>query len=64
LTPPQYRNFEPKGQQLYKALRDNLEYKGVTYRVGQTIPYDASGKYSDDQLVERYFNAGEVDPVN
>lgn len=63
LAVPAFRNYEPKGGQTYNSMRLNLEYMGVLYQVGQTIPYDSSGtSYSNDALMERYFNAGWIDP--
>ena len=66
LSPPQYRNYEPKGGQLYNAVQHDLEYAGVTYQKGQTIPFDGGGgtHYSNDSLMEVYFNAGVIDPAS
>jgi hypothetical protein len=66
LPTPEHRNYEPKGGQLYKALRGRLEYKGTVYNAGDTIPYDATGGtvYSDDALMEIYFNQAWIDPVS
>jgi hypothetical protein len=66
LPTPQYRNYEPKGGQLYNAVQDNLEYAGVTYQKGQTIPYDGGGGtyYCNDALMEVYFNAEMIDPAS
>jgi len=66
LSPPQYRNYEVRGGQLYKVIRVTLEYMGTVYQRGQTIPFDGGGGtyYSDDWLMRRYFEQGFVDPVN
>lgn len=63
LADPEYRNYEPEGGQLYLAVRDNLEYQGVTYNSGDTIPFDEDARYSDDYLMEEYFNQGWIDPA-
>jgi hypothetical protein len=66
LATPEYRNYEPQGGQLYAAVRVNLEYQGTTYNPGDTIPYDNEDEsaYTDDALMEMYFNQGWVDPVS
>lgn len=66
LATPEHRNYEIKGGQLYKAVRPNLEYKGTVYNPGTTIPYDGPGgtSYSDDALMESYFNSGWIDPIS
>ena len=63
LAAPEHRNYEPKGGQLYKAVQDRLQYGGTVYRSGDTIPFDAGSQYSDDALMEVYFNAAMVDPI-
>ena len=66
LPTPEHRNYEPKGGQIYKAVRSHLEYQGTIYNFDDTIPYDALGGtvYSDDALMEMYFNQGWIDPVS
>ncbi len=66
LPAPQYRNYEPNGGQLYKAMQANLAYRGSVYNPGTTIPFDGGGGtyYSDDALMEVFFNAGMVDPTS
>jgi hypothetical protein len=61
----EYRNFEPQGGQLYRCNRQ-LEYSGVVYADGDTIPFDNPGgdAYSNDALMEVYFNAGLIDPAS
>jgi len=63
---PQYRNYERNGGQLYLVVRPQLQWAGVTYTRGQTINYDSAGgtKYSNDALMEIYFNQGWVDPAS
>lgn len=64
------RNYEPLGGAQYTSNRDGLELGGVTYDTGETIEFDdsASGsspydRYSDDALMERYFNEGLITPT-
>ncbi len=64
LATPEYRNFEPKGGQLYSVVRPQLQYAGTVYNRGDTIPYDAGSQYSDDALMEIWFNQGWVDPAS
>jgi len=65
LATPQYRNYEPKGGQLYNAVQ-TVWYAGVTYVKGQQIPFDGGGGtyYKNDALLEVYFNAGMIDPAS
>lgn len=67
LPSPEYRNFEQVGQ-LYQAISPNLEYNYVVYANGQTIPFDGGGSpktfYTNTALLEIYFNAGMIDPIN
>ena len=60
----EYRNYEPHGGQLYKTNRA-LEYEGTTYADGDTIPFNNGGgtAYTNDYLMEIFFNAGMVDPA-
>lgn len=64
LPVPAYRNFEPAGGALYVAVRA-VDYAGTRYAPGTTIPFDAAGgtRYTNDDLMERFFNSGDVDPV-
>jgi hypothetical protein len=65
VTPPQYRNFEPNGTQTYIANASHgYWHGGVTYAMGQTIPYDAAGGtlYTDSPTMERDFNARLIYP--
>jgi hypothetical protein len=64
LPTPEYRNYEAKGGQLYLAVQSNLEYAGNIYTVGETIPFDGAGVYANDALMEVYFNAGMIDPID
>lgn len=58
------RNYEPAGSgQQYESARENLEYGGTQYDVGDEIPFDGSSCYTDDALMERYFNAGWLTPI-
>jgi hypothetical protein len=57
------RNYEPKGGAAYLSNRDNLEYKGSLYDVGDAIPFDGTLCYTDDALMEMYFNSGWLTPT-
>jgi hypothetical protein len=61
------RNYEPLGGAQYESATEDLEYLGTKYDSGVTIPFDAGGppadRYSDDALMERYFNAGLITPL-
>jgi len=58
------RNYESGGGQLYSSVMNALEYEGVIYTAGQTIPYDADDHYGNEALMEMYFNAGWLTPVD
>jgi hypothetical protein len=67
LSPPQYRNCEVNGSQLYKVVRAGpYLYQTTTYTQGQTVAYDAAGgtKYGNMPQIERDFNSGWLDPVD
>lgn len=64
LASPEHRNYEPQGGQLYKAVLPGLEYAGNTYNARDTIPYDGDGVYTNDALMEVYFNQAWIDPVS
>ena len=65
---PGYRCYEPNGGALYKSNRDLLDYRGTNYAWGVSIPFDVTAssphRYSDDRLMERYFEAGMVKPLS
>ncbi len=42
-----YRNFERSGTVQYEARRDNLNFMGTIYNIGDDLPFDvASTSYS------------------
>lgn len=61
------RNYEPLGGAQYRSNIEDLEYMGTKYDTDALIPFDAGGppadRYSDDALMERYFNAGMIYPT-
>jgi hypothetical protein len=67
LTPPQYRNCEVNGTQLYKVMRAGpYLYGATTYLAGQTVAYDAAGgtKYGNMAQIERDFASAWLDPID
>ena len=66
-----YFNYEPKGGADYTSARENLDWGGTLYDIGDAISYDAkltsqsaqNDCYSDDALMEVYFNNGWVVPT-
>lgn len=69
LATPQMRNFEVNGTQTYNVAvgliaPQSFTYAGAVYTKGQTIPYDAAGKYSNAAALEWQFNMGWIDPSN
>jgi hypothetical protein len=55
------RNFE-SGRQ-YKSRRENLEYAGSLYDTDESITFDGTLVYKDEALMERYWNAGLLTPI-
>jgi hypothetical protein len=65
LSPPQERNFEVNGQQLYRvASTIPYTYGAVSYPPGATIPFDGTGKYTAWAQLRRDFNRLVVDPID
>jgi hypothetical protein len=67
LNPPQARNFEVNGQQLYRvASTVPYTYGAVSYAPGATIPFDAGAgtKYAHPAQLERDFNRLVLDPAD
>jgi hypothetical protein len=67
LTPPQHRNVEVNGSQLYKVVRAGpYLYGTTTYTQGQTVAYDAQAgtRYGNMAQIERDFAAAWLDPVD
>jgi hypothetical protein len=67
LTPPQERNFEPNGTQLYVVMSGHgYSHAGNSYAKGASIPYDAAAgtKYSNLARLERDFNARLLGPAD
>jgi hypothetical protein len=67
LSPPQRRNFEPNGQQLYRvAATVAYSYGGSSFAPGSVIPFNAAAgtKYSHPAQLERDFNRLVLDPAD
>jgi hypothetical protein len=67
LSPPQERNFEVNGQQLYRvASTIPYTYGAASYPPGATIPFDGAGgtKYSAWAQLQRDFSRLVVDPAD
>lgn len=61
------RNFENSGLVPYKCYRGRLDFMGVVYFFGDTLPFDVDGtSYSAAALaaLELYWNQGWIAPVS
>lgn len=66
LDPPEYRNFENDGVTQYNALREPLDFLGVTYHSGEPLPFDVGGaSYSKEalQLLQLFWDQEWIVPT-
>lgn len=60
------RNFENSGTVQYKSLRENLNFLGTLYDIGQNLTFDVGGtSYSAAALedLELFWNHGMIEPA-
>jgi len=60
------RNFETVGTVQYVAQREGLDFLGVSYQYGDTLPFDVGGvSYSATAMaaLQLYWNQGWIMPL-